>query len=400
MEALGLLNTIKTAVVDLPFGGAKGGICIDKTKYTKKEIVNLLKRFVISAKKHHFIGAACDVWGVDAGTTDFHMDVVYDVYHHLYGGDMDMESTACTTGKSLSNHGVDGRNESTGLGIYYMLRDLLESETWGKPMRRRAKLLKGLDKKRFIMQGLGNVGYWTSKCLHDHGGIMTGVVVDFCSVYNAKGMNPDAVLEAMQLYKTTGNDSGLQALGDLRWDNSAMFEKCDILIPAAVEMSIHLGNMEKVQAKMIVEAANGAISFQADQYFNSKGILVIPDVLAGTGGLISSYFEFLSNLDRRKQHDLITKWEEKSKLGMLAMIESVFNKTSLNIDFVEELKGDYMQGPKERDLHNGTIENIMGEAVAKVCKIAEDRELSLRDAAYNVAIHRINNGVDIVGMTI
>ena len=151
---------------------------------------------------------------------------------------------------------------------------------------------------------------------------------------------------------------------------------------------------------MIVEAANGAISFQADQYFNSKGMLVIPDVLAGTGGLISSYFEFLSNLDRRKQHDLITKWEEKSKLGMLAMIESVFNKTSLNIDFVEELKGDYMQGPKERDLHNGTIENIMGEAVAKVCKLAEDRELSLRDAAYNVAIHRINNDVDIVGMTI
>ena len=193
-------------MVDIPFGGAKGGICIDKKKYTKKEIVNLLKRFVISAKKHHFIGAACDVWGVDAGTTDFHMDVVYDVYHHLYGGDMDMESTACTTGKSLSNHGVDGRNESTGLGIYYLLRDLLESETWGKPMRRRAKLLKGLDKKRFIMQGLGNVGYWTSKCLHDHGGIMTGVVVDFCSIFNPKGMSPDAVLEAMELYRETGKN--------------------------------------------------------------------------------------------------------------------------------------------------------------------------------------------------
>jgi glutamate dehydrogenase (NAD(P)+) len=107
-----------------------------------------------------------------------------------------------------------------------------------------------------------------------------------------------------------------------------MFEKCDILIPAAVEMSIHSGNMEKIQAKLIVEAANGAISFTADQYFNEQGTIVIPDVLAGTGGLISSYFEFLSNLDRRKQHDLITKWEEKSKLGMLAMIESVFDKAN------------------------------------------------------------------------
>lgn len=157
---------------------------------------------------------------------------------------------------------------------------------------------------------------------------MTGVVVDFCSIFNPKGMSPDAVLEAMELYRETGNDDGLKALGDLRWDNSAMFEKCDILIPAAVEMAIHSGNMDKVQAKLIVEAANGAISFTADKYFNDKGIIIVPDVLAGTGGLISSYFEFLSNLDRRKQHDLITKWEEKSKLGMLAMIESVFDKAN------------------------------------------------------------------------
>jgi glutamate dehydrogenase (NAD(P)+) len=400
MEALGLLNTIKTAVVDVPFGGAKGGICIDKKDYTKKEITALLKRFVISAKKHHFIGAACDVWGVDAGTTDFHMDVVYDVYSHLYGGDLDMESTACTTGKSLSNHGVDGRIESTGLGIYYLLRDLLENESWGKPMRKRAKLLKGLKGKKVILQGLGNVGYWTAKCLHENGAIITGVSVDFCSIYNPKGLNPDLLIEGMQEYKKSGNATLLKQLGDMRMDSSAMFEKCDILIPAAVEMAINSKNMEKVQAKMIVEAANGALSFEADKYFDSRGILVVPDVLAGTGGLISSYFEFLSNLDRRKQHDLITKWEEKSKLSMLAMIESVFDKAKWDINFVEELKGSYMIGPQERDLHNGTIENIMGDAVKKICVTAEEHDLTMREASYNVAIKRINHGVELIGMTI
>lgn len=400
MEALGLLNTIKTAVVDVPFGGAKGGICIDKKDYTKQEIIQLLKRFVISAKKHNFIGAACDVWGVDAGTTDFHMDVVYDVYSHLYGGDLDMESTACTTGKSLSNHGVDGRIESTGLGIFYLLRDLLESETWGKSMRKRAKLLKGLTGKKIIMQGLGNVGYWSAKILHENGALITGVSVDFCSVYNPKGMNPDLLIEGMQEYKKSGNATLLKKLGDFRLDSSAMYEKCDILIPAAVEMSINSTNMEKIQAKMIVEAANGALSFKADQYFDNKGIPVIPDVLANTGGLISSYFEFLSNLDRRKQHDLITKWEEKSKLSMLAMIESVFDKAKWDINFVEELKGSYMIGPQEKDLHNGTIESIMGDAVKNVSLVAEEQDLTMRAACYNVAIKRINHGVELIGMTI
>merc|ERR1712113_1189660 len=110
--------------------------------------------------------------------------------------------------------------------------------------------------------------------------------------------------------------------------------------------------MSKIKAKMIVEAANGCISCAADEYLNEKGIAIIPDVLAGTGGLISSYFEYLSNIDRRKQHDLITKWEERSKLSMLGLIESVFDKAKFNIDFVHELKETYMEGPQEKDLHN------------------------------------------------
>ena len=373
---------------------------MDKKDYSKKELISVLKRFVITAKKHNFIGAACDVWGVDAGTTDFHMDVVYDVYNYLYGGDMDMESTACTTGKSLANHGVDGRNASTGLGIYYIIREICDKEASYKHIRKQARLLRGIEKKKVVLQGFGNVGYWSAKTLYDNGALITGVAVDFCSVINQAGMNPDEILDAMKDYKQTGSDLALKKLGEVTWDDSAIYQRCDILIPAAVEMSIHEGNVHRIQAKMIVEAANGAISFKADKFLAKKNVVVIPDVLAGTGGLISSYFEFLSNLDRRKQHDLITKWEEKSKLSMLMMIENVFDKAKFDIHFSNELKGGYLEGPQEKDLHDGTIESIIIDALEKVTRISKEKEISLRNACYNIALHKINDGVDNTGMTI
>jgi len=239
IEALGLLNTIKTAVIDVPFGGAKGGVKIDKKDYSKEEIMRILKRFVIDSKRHNFIGAACDVWGVDSGTNDFHMDVVYDVYNYLYGGNMDMDAPACTTGKSVHNHGVDGRTESVGKGIYYLLRDICDPKSGFKSLRRKAKLLQNIKGKKVIVQGFGNVGYWTSKLLFNDGALIQGVVVDFCSIYNEDGMDPDSVMEALSVYKVTGKDTKLKALGKLTFDNAAMFEKCDILIPAAVEMSIN-----------------------------------------------------------------------------------------------------------------------------------------------------------------
>lgn len=360
----------------------------------------MLKRFVIDSKKHNFIGAATDVWGVDAGTNDLHMDVVYDVYSYLYGGNMDMDAPACTTGKSVHNHGVDGRIESTGKGIYYILRDICDQSTGLKSFRRKAKLLQGLKGKKFIVQGFGNVGYWTSKFLCEDGAVLQGVTVDFGSIYNEKGMNPDDVMAALADYKNTGKDTKLKAIGKFTMDDSAMFMKTDILIPAAVEMAINRSNMERVKAKVIVEAANGCVSVAADEYLDEKGVVIIPDVVAGTGGLVSSYFEYLSNIDRRKQHDLITKWEEKSKISMLSLIESVFDKAKFDIDFVDELRNTYMEGPQEKDLHNGFIENILGTALKRVIVTMEEKQCSMRTAAYNVAIKRISNNYDHTGMVI
>merc|ERR1712232_241648 len=141
-------------------------------------------------------------------------------------------------------------------------------------------------------------------------------------------------------------------------------------------------------------------SVQADQMLLDKGVCIIPDVLAGTGGLISSYYEYLSNIDRRKLHDLITKWEERSKLSLLMLLDRLFAKTKFNVQVHDELGKGWLEGPKEKDLHNGTIENIIGEALQKVMHVSETQSLDMRTASYNIAIHRINNQIKDVGFTI
>ena len=399
VEALGLLNTIKTAVIDIPFGGAKGGVAIDPKKYSKKEVMRILKRFVIDAKKYNFIGAACDVWGVDAGTNDMHMDVVYDVYSYLYGGKQDMDSQACTTGKSCYNHGVDGRTEATGKGLYYLMRDLSYKDQY-KAFRSRSKLQKGLRKKKIVVQGFGQVGFHAANELHSHGAQIHGIAGDGWSLVNEEGLVPQTVLDAMIHYEKTGEFETLGALGRLTWDDEALYTRCDFLIPAAVELTINAKNYHRLRAKVIVEGANGAISVDADQMLREKGVIIIPDVLAGTGGLISSYYEYLSNIDRRKLHDLITKWEERSKLSMLMLLDRLFEKTKFDVHVADELGAGWLEGPKEKDLHNGTIENIIGEALERVMKSAEEKDIDLRTAAYNLAIHRINAHVKDVGFTI
>jgi len=192
----------------------------------------------------------------------------------------------------------------------------------------------------------------------------------------------------------------LRALGRLTFDDEALYQRCDFLIPAAVELTINVKNAHRLRAKVIVEGANGAISVEADEMLRAKGVVIVPDVLAGTGGLISSYYEYLSNIDRRKLHDLITKWEERSKLSMLMLLDRLFEKTKFDVHVEDELGKEWLEGPQEKDLHNGTIENIIGEALEKVMHTAEAKNLDLRTAAYNLAIHRINNHVKDVGFTI
>jgi glutamate dehydrogenase (NAD(P)+) len=301
--------------------------------------------------------------------------------------------------KTEANHGVSGRVEATGKGIYYLIRNLSLNDRY-KGFRKQGKLLKGLRKKKIVVQGFGAVGYHAAQFLQDHGSMVVGVCGEGWSIQNESGLDCAAVLAASRAYDESADVKAFEGLGELSLDDSALYARCDFLIPAAVELTINKTNVHKIRAKVVVEGANGAISVDADKFLQDKGTLIIPDIIAGTGGLISSYYEYLSNIDRRKLHDLITKWEEKSKVSMLMMLDRMFEKTKFNFSLSDELKSSFLQGPQEKDLHNGTIENIIGEALDRVMLVSEKENLDLRTAAYNLAITKINKQTDHIGLII
>ena len=292
------MNTIKSAVVDVPFGGGAGGLCMNRTDYSSEEIQRTLTRFALTCKKHYFIGASSDVWDLDYGTTPKDMDVIGNAYQFFYGGDFDSDSLAAVTGKSPWNYGVDGRIEASGKAIYYVLKEILQGDGLSKSYRTQAKLSKGLKGKKVIIQGFGTVGYWTAHYLHQKGAIIQGIVTGIGAIYNEKGMVPEQVLAALNSHKEAkvGPDSKartrkmdaalkkIMKIGEFSGNGATvLYKKCDVLIPCALEMAIHVGNVEKIQAKLIVEGANGALSYKASNYLKKKEIVVVPDILAGTG---------------------------------------------------------------------------------------------------------------------
>jgi glutamate dehydrogenase (NAD(P)+) len=281
-----------------------------------------------------------------------------------------MDSSAAVTGKSPWNRGVQGRIQSSGIAVYYILRDLMFKDGLYKKLRAQAKLAKGLEGKKVIIQGFGTVGYWAAVYLKREGAIIQGVVTGVGSIYNEEGINPEKCLNALNSYKDaqaakTGKAAKLakaikkiEKIGVFTLDESVMYKRCDILIPCALEMAIHTGNVDQIKAKLVIEGANGAVSFAAAQYFYSKEIVVVPDILAGTGSLIASYYEYLCNIDKRTQSLTITRWEEKSKLTLLANLQAVFKKANFNVDF-EKMTEEYMKGPEEIDLLFGLIETCI-----------------------------------------
>lgn len=296
VEALACLMTLKLSLVEVPFAGAKGGLKIDPKKFSKSEITRLMRRYTVELAKKGFIGAAVDVPGPDVGTGCFHMDIMQDTYSTLYGYH-DIDSIGCVTGKSVEVGGINGRTESTGLGVYHITRSICELPEYAD-LRKKHGIEQGLKGKRFIVQGFGNVGYWFSKFMVESGAILVGVTEWSGSIYNPSGINVDD----FHKFNTENKGDNLQSFKGATFlsGDAAMYKECDIFVPAALEQAINRSNAGKIQAKLIVEAANGATTVQGDQILQERGILAVPDILANAGGVTCSYFEWLKNLDHRK----------------------------------------------------------------------------------------------------
>lgn len=294
--------TLKLSVHNIPYGGAKGGVKIDPKKYSERELLRVTRRYTLELAKKNFIGAGIDVPGPDLGTNEQIMNCMKDTYSTLYG-EKDVNSVGCVTGKAVSQGGIEGRTESTGLGVFYGIRELCNNES----MAEKYGYEIGVEDKTFIVQGLGNVGYYASKFLTESGAKLTGVVEWNSSVYNEDGLNLDELVAYRNKHKTLAGFPNAESFSNNEDFNSVITYPCDILIPAAVERTINISNADKLQCKILGEAANGPTTVGGNEILEKRNILVIPDLVLNAGGVTVSYFEWLKNLEHKQLGLLIRR---------------------------------------------------------------------------------------------
>lgn len=382
--------TYKLAVANIPFGGAKGGIRIDPKKYSARELEKITRRYTLELAKKGFIGAQIDVPGPDMGTDQRIMTWMKDTYQTIYGGG-DINSEAVTTGKFLTQGGIDGRTESTGLGVYYGVRDLLKTDTF---LEKTGIKDEGIKNKRFIIQGFGNVGYWASKFFVEDGGIITHVVEHDAAIFNDQGFNPDELNEFKMANGTIQGFPGAQRQ-EITNPASYMEEECDVLLPAAVEKSIHKLNAPNIKCKIVAEAANGPTTVWGEEILAKKGTVFIPDLLLNGGGVTVSYFEWLKNLQHVESGRLTKRWEQKSKEELYDVIKGEGASKRLLTRAQTAFRG-----ASEKDIVYSGLEEIMCSAVKENWEKSIEMDVSLRIACYVTAIERVANSYADCGFLI
>lgn len=384
--ALAALMTYKCAIVNVPFGGAKGGIRINPKKYTPYELEKITRRYTSELVKKNFIGPGVDVPAPDYGTGAREMSWILDTYQSLRPGEID--SAGCVTGKPVSQGGVRGRTEATGLGVFYGLREVCNI----KEDMKRVGLSTGLEGKTVIVQGLGNVGYHTAKYFYEAGAKVICLIEWDGAIYNQKGLDPTEVLKYKQ---ETGSVTGFPGAENLKKNTDGLELECDILVPAALENVIHGDNAPAVKAKIIGEAANGPLTPEADEILHKKGAIVVPDMFLNAGGVTVSYFEWLKNLSHVRYGRLEKRFSENMNHHILGQIEQLTGK-----QVVEREKQFIVHGADEVDLVYSGLEETMTTAVQEIREIwaANDKIKDMRTAAFVSAINKVGEAYAQLGI--
>ncbi len=373
--ALAALMSYKCALVDVPFGGAKGGVKISTRSYSESELERITRRYTFELVKKGFIGPGVDVPAPDYGTGAREMGWILDTYRQMRD---DLNAEACVTGKPISQGGIRGRTEATGRGVYFGIREALNVKTDMDALG----METGVEDKTFCVQGLGNVGYHASKYMTEAGAKLIGVAEIEGAIYDPAGID----LEALMAYrKETGSIIGFGTSKELS-DNAMIFEMdCDIMIPAALESQITAENAGKVKAKIIAEAANGPVTADAHEMMKERGALIIPDTYLNAGGVVVSYFEWLKDIQHVRYGRMNKKFDEGSLLKIVRELESISGKTYNTTD-LERLT----YGAGEADLVDSGLEETMITAYNQITEIREQHNLhDLRTAAFINAIQKI-----------
>jgi glutamate dehydrogenase (NAD(P)+) len=384
--ALAALMTYKCAIVDVPFGGAKGGIRLDPRLYSADELERITRRYTHELIKKGFIGPGIDVPAPDYGTGEREMAWIVDTYAAFHPGQLD--ALGCVTGKPVTQGGVRGRREATGRGLYYALR-----EACSRPDdMKRLGLSTGLEGKRVVVQGLGNVGYHAAKFCRQGGAILIGLAEREGAITSASGLDEDAVIEHR---RTTGSILDFPGATNIVNSADALELDCDVLIPAALEGVFTAANAPRITARIILEGANGPTTPAADPIFRAKGILVIPDIYANAGGVTVSYFEWVKNLSHVRFGRMSKRHEMANELAMLRAIEQATGKPFSDAD-----RAGVAQGPDEQDLVNSGLEETMIAAYQEIVDVKERNAgvPDLRIAAFLTAIHKVARSYEELGV--
>lgn len=376
--ALASLMTYKCALVDVPFGGAKGGIKINPKNYSVEDLQKITRRYTTELIKKNFIGPGIDVPAPDYGTGPREMAWIMDTYQAFKHGEID--SIACVTGKPLTQNGVRGRNEATGRGVYYGLRECVAN---AEDMKR-IGLTTGMAGKTMVIQGLGNVGSFASLISQQEGDVkVIGVAEYEGSIHNPNGIDIEKLLA---FRKETGSILGFPGTTTLANNKAALELECDILVPAALENQITAENAPRIKAKIIAEAANGPITADADPILLAKGIIVIPDFYINAGGVTVSYFEWLKNLSHHRFGRLENRFHSAALEGILTKVEEYTGKKT-GVKEREMLT----RGGTEHELVNSGLEDTMIVAYQQIRETLKHHPdiTDMRTAAFVCSLKKI-----------
>jgi len=385
VEALAALMTYKCALVEAPFGGSKGALVIDPSEWEEHELERITRRFTQELAKRSLISPAQNVPAPDMGTGEREMAWMADEYKRLFPSDLN--SWGCVTGKPVSKGGIRGRVEATGRGIQYALK-----EAFRHPKDIASAGLSGkLDGKRIVVQGLGNVGYHAAQFLsQEDGSIIVGVLERDGAIVDLNGIDVDG------LHKHIHENGGVKGYKGYTPDTASVLTMdCDIFIPAAMEGVITNDNADQIQANIIIEAANGPITFSANETLRDKGCLIIPDLYANAGGVTVSYFEWVKNLSHIRFGRMQRREHERRTLNMVDAIEEMVGKK-----FPQESLEKIIEGPTELDLVRSGLDDVMREGYQVISEKwhSDSRIPDLRTAAMMIALERIQHSYDSLGI--
>ncbi len=384
--ALAALMTYKCALVDVPFGGAKGGVRIARHRYSDTELERVTRRYAFELIRKDFLGPGVDVPAPDYGTGAREMAWIADTYMQLKQGDLN--GIACVTGKPVSQGGIAGRTEATGRGVFFGIREacsIAEDMT-------QLGLTPGLEGKRVVVQGLGNVGYHAAKYLQEGGAVLVGLAEYEGAIYNRDGLDLERVVTHR---RETESILGFPGAMDVPETVKALELECDILVPAALERQLTEDNAPRVAAKIVAEAANGPTTAEADELLRERGVMVLPDLFLNAGGVTVSYFEWIKNISHIRFGRMQRRFEAGAHARLLHAMEGLSGRRFADAE-IDRLA----RGAGELDLVDSGLEETMVVSYRDLRETwrRRDGDVDLRTAAMMVAVEKIAAAYEELGI--